>query len=155
MVNILTSIASVTKKQIGTYAHPDGFTGVDYLENMINVFGEIEYAEYKITRAQSYTRHKYAYVHKEYDGPEDNRLGYCMTIEQCIEEIDEKNEDDKPEAKIVLSDSDKLKIAVQCIEANMEEFKYRTTEPNISAERHAVFTHNIELCANALKAIQE
>lgn len=52
-----------------------------------------EYKGYVISMAPLYTRFKWQYVHKEYDGPEDDRLGYCNTIEQCIEEIDEKNED--------------------------------------------------------------
>lgn len=162
MITILnTSIAAVTKKQIGTYTHPDGFTGVDYLEDLLDKYNRVEYAGFIIRTAESYTRHKYTHTHKDYDGPEDKRLGYCQTIEDCIAQINEKNMEDEPEAKIILSDSDKLKIAVQCIEANMQEFEYRAewherngfANPDPSAK--AVFQHHVQLCANAIKAIRE
>lgn len=80
-----------------------------------------------------------------YDG---SPMKHANTLDEAAAEIDELTCNDP-------SPDDKLKIAVQCIEANKEEFVYRTTEPNISGERHAVFTHHIELCAKALKAIQE
>lgn len=60
---------------------------------LIDKNGSVEYNGYVIKRAPIYTRLKYEYVHHDYDGPDDNRLGYCMTVDQCIEEIDEKNND--------------------------------------------------------------
>jgi hypothetical protein len=31
----------------------------------------------------------WTYVHKDYDGPEDNRFGYAESPEACVAEIDE------------------------------------------------------------------
>lgn len=32
----------------------------------------------------------WGYVHKDYDGPEDSRHGYCATFTECLDEIDEE-----------------------------------------------------------------
>lgn len=50
----------------------------------------ITYRDYTIKRGE-YT--KFEFVHNEYDGPEDNRLGTGNSIEDCKEQIDEKYDD--------------------------------------------------------------
>lgn len=35
----------------------------------------------------------WAYTHKDYDGPEDNRGGHCRTFAECLDEIDEAYDD--------------------------------------------------------------
>jgi hypothetical protein len=37
----------------------------------------------------------YVYYHDDYDGPGDNRFGYCRTIQECKDEIDELIEEEK------------------------------------------------------------
>lgn len=41
----------------------------------------------------------YQYVHKDYDGPEDNRAGWARTVAECKDEIDEWHADHSPEAR--------------------------------------------------------
>lgn len=85
----------------------------------------------------------------DYTGDGHRYCGNCLWFNDLAEA--EAGIDDR-----IIEDLEyKLKIAVQCIEANKEEFVYRTSEPNISGERHGVFTHHIQLCDNALKAIRE
>lgn len=55
---------------------------------------------------------------------------------------------------LISSKTDKLKIAVQCIEACKEEFIYRFNNHAPGALRD-VLRAQIDLCNNALKAIQE
>lgn len=38
----------------------------------------------------------YQYVHKDYDGPEDNRAGWAWTVAECKAEIDEWHEEREP-----------------------------------------------------------
>jgi len=52
--------------------------------------GTLIYHEYEISLAYSHCPFKYQYVHTEYDGPEDHRLGYRNSIEECKMEIDEQ-----------------------------------------------------------------
>lgn len=52
----------------------------------------MEYRDYKIYHNDSPWPGKYAFVHKEYNGPGDYRLGSKDTIEQCIIEINEIEE---------------------------------------------------------------
>lgn len=35
-------------------------------------------------------RHDWDWTHKDYDGPPDNRLGACASVEECKAEIDER-----------------------------------------------------------------
>ncbi len=52
----------------------------------------IWYREWRIHRSDGYTC-KWCYVHDDYDGAEDgndDRYGYCETIEDCKAEIDER-----------------------------------------------------------------
>lgn len=45
----------------------------------------ITYRDYTIKRGE---HTKFEFVHNEYDGPGDNRLGVCDTIDECRMEID-------------------------------------------------------------------
>lgn len=45
----------------------------------------ITYRDYTIKQGE-HTR--YEYIHNEYDGPEDTRLGFCSTLQECMTEID-------------------------------------------------------------------
>lgn len=47
----------------------------------------ITYRDYTIKRGE---HTKFEFVHNEYDGPGDNRLGACDTLEDCMTEIDEQ-----------------------------------------------------------------
>lgn len=38
----------------------------------------------------------FQYVHKDYDGPEDNRAGWAWTVAECKAEIDEWHEEREP-----------------------------------------------------------
>jgi hypothetical protein len=40
----------------------------------------------------------YIYHHKDYDGPEDNRIGTAASVEACKEAIDEWHADQEEEA---------------------------------------------------------
>jgi hypothetical protein len=41
---------------------------------------------------------RFQYVHKDYDGPEDNRFGYGATVEECKAEIDDLEDVTRGEA---------------------------------------------------------
>lgn len=45
----------------------------------------ITYRDYTIKQGE-HTR--YEYIHNEYGGPEDTRLGFCSTLQECMTEID-------------------------------------------------------------------
>lgn len=47
----------------------------------------IKFAGYIITESKNPSEHGYGYVHEDYDGPEDNRHGFCSTIDECLKEI--------------------------------------------------------------------
>jgi hypothetical protein len=59
---------------------------------------DIEYRGWHIYR-NSFTAHHrwrkvmWCYVHKDYDGPEDNRSGACATVYACKSEIDAYEEE--------------------------------------------------------------
>lgn len=50
----------------------------------------ITYRDYTIDVADPITQKKYEFVSINYDGPGDNRLGYCDSIEECKSEIDDQ-----------------------------------------------------------------
>jgi hypothetical protein len=47
-----------------------------------------EYREY-IIEPHSYLSLSYQFAHKEYDGPEDRRVGFGKTIADCKQQIDD------------------------------------------------------------------
>lgn len=53
----------------------------------------INYKKWKIDYADSYTRYKYKYVHTDYDGWEDDRVGYADSLRECYSLIDEYESD--------------------------------------------------------------
>jgi hypothetical protein len=52
--------------------------------------GELEYRNYTI---ESEPPWGYAYAHKDYDGPEDERCGVGATVEECMMHIDDMEDD--------------------------------------------------------------
>jgi hypothetical protein len=49
----------------------------------------VEYGDWLITRAWTGgTQWDWQYIHKDYDGPGDQRIGYCATVADCKAEID-------------------------------------------------------------------
>ena len=50
---------------------------------------EVTYKDFKIGRPLSH--HGYEWVHKDYDGPEDNRAGHSYSLVGCFMDIDERD----------------------------------------------------------------
>jgi hypothetical protein len=50
----------------------------------------IHYRNYIIEDAPSYTRKKYQFIHQDYDGGHDKRIGVADTIDDCKQQINEK-----------------------------------------------------------------
>lgn len=49
------------------------------------------YRDYEVARLElTFGGMVWGYVHKDYDGPEDSRHGYCATFTDCLDEIDEE-----------------------------------------------------------------
>lgn len=69
----------------------------------------------------------------------------AKTLDEAAAEIDELTANDP-------TPEDKLKIAVQCIEANREEFQYRATHA-VDGLYRSTMTHQAQLCTNAINAI--
>lgn len=45
---------------------------------------------------------QWCWEHKDFDGPEDNRYGYCPTVEDCMAEIDAVHDDEvEPEMPLL------------------------------------------------------
>lgn len=60
--------------------------------NTLTFHSPIFYRKYKIYHNESGwpVGAVYCYVHDDYDGPGDNRLGHGKTVEECIEAINEQ-----------------------------------------------------------------
>lgn len=59
-------------------------------ENGIEYDKHLVYREYEISPAELYTRSQFQFVHKDYDGHGDHRLGYAQSIADCKKEIDDQ-----------------------------------------------------------------
>lgn len=51
------------------------------------------YIEYRGYIVEPHWFFGWQYVHKDYDGPEDNRAGHENTYEDCLVAIDEREDD--------------------------------------------------------------
>lgn len=54
------------------------------------------YRDYKLERINHPLRlgDAWSYVHEDYDGPEDRRCGFCDSIKECVEAINEMDDVD-------------------------------------------------------------
>lgn len=50
----------------------------------------MNYRGYVIDFAPEYTRSKYQFVHEDYDGDEDKRIGVKDTVAECMLDIDDQ-----------------------------------------------------------------
>ena len=83
----LKALLAESQSQASTMAFRLGM-----LRGQINQVLPIMYKEWKIELAQDYVRSNYQYVHTEYDGPEDKRIGVADTLDDCRKAIDEYEE---------------------------------------------------------------
>jgi len=66
-----------------------GKTWVNGIEVDLKKDMPLEYRDYQIEFADSASRMRFQYIHKEYNGPEDHRLGVKNSLAECIRQIDE------------------------------------------------------------------
>lgn len=50
----------------------------------------VDYRGYEVYRVNGFAGYNWEYIHKDYDGPEDNRFGHCRNFAECLDEIDEE-----------------------------------------------------------------
>ena len=54
----------------------------------------IRYRGCEIRPGGHWPEHGYSWQHESYDGPGDNRCGSAKTVDECIEQIDEKMDEE-------------------------------------------------------------
>lgn len=57
--------------------------------NEVDAAGYAYYRDYTICRSEGFTPLDWEWVHKDYDGHEDNRAGHAYSIHSCCMSIDE------------------------------------------------------------------